>query len=138
LSRLPSSGFLPSYWLWYYGSHDCDFDRLTCSACIHLPSRRFEVFIFAPGACNTDSQRPMLFFTRRINNKPLTVIGSNKNGRRKLLFKSVPDLQAAHSMPIVETAYPKTVVDMGTSMVHSYETIDSVSPAQSVWYQVFV
>jgi hypothetical protein len=87
---------------------------------------------------NTNSQWPIPFVTKWIVGKPLTLMGSEHDGAQMLLFKEVPDLQAARCMPIVETADARVVVDMETSMIQSYEIISPVDAAPSAWSEVFV
>ncbi|KAG9191876.1 hypothetical protein G6011_10610 [Alternaria panax] len=87
---------------------------------------------------NTDSQWPITFVTNWIVGRPLAFIGQDQDDGQMLLFKDVPDLQAARCMRIVETADAKVVVDEGAGTVHSYEIIGSVEPAQSAWSEVFV
>ncbi|KAI4930189.1 hypothetical protein J4E85_004814 [Alternaria conjuncta] len=87
---------------------------------------------------NADSQWPIPFVTKWIVGKPVTVPGRDENQGPMLLFKDVPDLQAARCMPIVETSDAKVVVDVETGMVQSYEIISPVGPAKSAWSEVFV
>jgi len=87
---------------------------------------------------NADSQWPVPFVTKWIVGKPVTVPGRDENQGPMLLFKDVPDLQAARCMPIVETSDAKVVVDVETGMVQSYEIISPVGPAKSAWSEVFV
>ncbi|KAI4943902.1 hypothetical protein J4E91_009049 [Alternaria rosae] len=87
---------------------------------------------------NADRQWPVPFVTKWIVGKPITVPGIDKDQGQMLLFKDVPDLQAARCMPIVETSDAKVVVDVETGKIQSHEIISSVGPAKSAWSEVFV
>jgi hypothetical protein len=55
-----------------------------------------------------------------------------------ILFKDVPDLQAARCMPVIETVGATVLVDQDTGSIQSYTINGPVSPEESAWSNVFV
>ncbi|KAF1830045.1 hypothetical protein BDW02DRAFT_573425 [Decorospora gaudefroyi] len=89
----------------------------------------------AGGFPHADSQWPLPFVTKWIVGKPQYLKGSYSElgDSEVLLFKDIPDVQAARCMPIIEAVEATVTVDKDNGMVQSHGITGSVATAQSAW-----